>query len=196
MEEPGKPTGKPPRSDQPREPHDQPHDQPMTEKARKARRLRAVPDVEPASNVTALPPGPMGGAGAAPTTDQEVAAAIERMAGLGLSPHDMALILGRPRQSLDRFAEAMLSGQAKANYRVANAMFLTAVDRTHPRHATMAIFWAKARMGWRGEVDQDALDPNWEPGIANPKTDPDPLTDDAVSKRFEEAMAAFRNAAG
>lgn len=120
------------------------------------------------------------------------APAIERMAGLGMTATDIGYILGIPGPTVEKdYAEVMRVGQSKANYRVANALFMTATDRTHRAHATCAIYWSKARMGWAETAARAAED---VPDVAGTSADASHLTDEAVKDRFAETLDALRNA--
>lgn len=144
------------------------------------------PKPEPKSNIQALRPAPPAQPEplAMPTDEAGVAGAVERLAGLGLSVQDMAYILNRSVTDITAsFPDAIQSGSAKANFRVTNALFTTAIDRGHRGHVTAAIYWTKARLGWRdqGESVTERLSGDLIEGPS----------DDEIAARFEGLMGAF-----
>jgi hypothetical protein len=137
------------------------------------------------ATVTRIRGGAKGG-GDADFGGVPIAAAIERMAGIGLPPDQIARVLGvREATVRSTHAEAMALGKAKANLKVANAMFETAIDRNHPKHATMAIFWAKVHMGWR-EIGAGDDEPDARPSRAD-RMHPQP-GDPEIARRFADLM--------
>ena len=72
---------------------------------------------------------------------------VEVLAGFGLPQHQIAVLLGCDPKTLRKHFEVELSvGDAKATAKVAQTLFqLATVDR----NVGAAIFWMKARAGWR-----------------------------------------------
>lgn len=69
------------------------------------------------------------------------------MAACGIPRETIARIMGISAQVLRaQFEDELLKGAILANYAVAKSLFEMA---TRDRNPTAAIFWAKARMGWR-----------------------------------------------
>lgn len=114
------------------------------------------------------------------------------MAGLGMRAQDIAYILDLDVNVIVRdYGDAMLAGVSKANYRVANSLFMIATTPTHKSQATAAIYWTKARMGWAETAAKSAED---VPEGGSAAADASHLTDDSVKDRFAETMSALRNA--
>ena len=71
------------------------------------------------------------------------------MAGFGLSPADIARVLGIDEERLlSTFAHELDSGAIKANVRVAESLFRKATGEGR-ESATAAIFWLKTRAQWK-----------------------------------------------
>ncbi len=123
-------------------------------------------------------------------TGKDLAGAIEMMAGLGLPDRDIAIITGLDVRTMSvRFADVLASGRAKANFKVSNALFVTATDRKHPKHVSAAIFWAKARLGW-----VEATNEGGSQSDGNPETDDAILTSpDVYSARFDSVLESLRD---
>lgn len=79
---------------------------------------------------------------------------VETLSGYGIPQADIARLVRVSLQALHaHFRDEMDLGIAKANAFVAGNMFKMATG-DGPHAGRMAIFWAKARMGWR-EVPQE-----------------------------------------
>lgn len=84
---------------------------------------------------------------------------VELMVGLGLTYREISLLTINPRtgsgisvNTLQKhFPEELARGAPLANAQVARALFKKATSDSHPQAATCAIWWSKARMGWRSE---------------------------------------------
>ncbi len=73
----------------------------------------------------------------------------ESMSGWGVPQADIALLLGISQPTMIKHLRAELDqGLAKANAKIGQTMFQMATT-PGPHQGRMAIFWAKARMGWR-----------------------------------------------
>lgn len=87
-----------------------------------------------------------------PTQDQRDL--VETLSGYGIPQADIARLARVSLQALHtHFREELDIGMARANAAVAQNMFTMATGNG-PHAGRMAIFWAKARMGWR-EVPQE-----------------------------------------
>lgn len=82
--------------------------------------------------------------------------AVESMAAYGIPQADIARSIGiDPKTLRKHYAEEIETAAAKANARVAQTLYKIATDPTHKSCASAAMFWAKARMGWREAADPD-----------------------------------------
>jgi hypothetical protein len=80
----------------------------------------------------------------------------ETLSGYGIPQDDIARLVGVSLMTLHKhFREELDVGMAKANAFVAANMFKMATG-DGPHAGRMAMFWAKARMGWR-EVPQESV---------------------------------------
>lgn len=113
-----------------------------------------------------------------------LAAQIERMAGVGMDRRAICDVLGLHLSQLAAYEEQLRIGVAKANYKVSNALFTVATDMAHPKFASCNIFWAKARMGWRDQGDDNPLNPL--------DAEPKGPTDDEITSRFDQLMGRFK----
>ena len=122
--------------------------------------------------------------------DTPVGHLVERMAGRGLQPRDIALILGIPEITIRSVhGDAMALGRAKANFQVSTRAFEVATDKAHPKFATMNIFWQRAHMGVQAEApaeDAEAIAAQKGQTIA-----PVRLEDAEVATRFDALMDAL-----
>lgn len=99
---------------------------------------------------------------------------VETLAAMGMSQSYIAKDLGITERTLrERFREELDAGMVKANTAVASNLYAIAMDKTHPKCVTAAIFWLKARAGWR-EADRDTVPP---PPPAAPEPQPDEPAD-------------------
>ena len=112
---------------------------------------------------------------------------VERAAGLGLDAKDIGLIIGMSAGQVEAaFGASLESGAAKANLRVSNALFQTAIDRKHRGHTTAAIYWTKARMGW-SDGGYHRLQQGDELPVARA-----PATDAELVERFDNVISVLR----
>lgn len=84
---------------------------------------------------------------------------VKTMAGFGVPQPDIAAFLGIDAKTLRKhFREELDRGVTEANARVAQSLFQMA---TQGRNVAAAIFWMKARAGWREkqEVQLSAKSP-------------------------------------
>ena len=129
--------------------------------------------------------------------DTPVGAMVERMAGLGLPPGQIASILGIAEHDVrTKYSASLNLGRAKANLKVANAAFMVATDQSHPKFATMSIFWQRAHMGLAGSVPSDEDDEVKATRIGDvpyrkPSDRPD-LSQPEVTARFDALIESFK----
>jgi hypothetical protein len=89
-----------------------------------------------------------------PTSEQRKM--VESMTGLGVPDYEVAKVLSISLPTLRKyFHEELEVGHIKSNVQVSQTLFKVATDINHPKHVTAAIFWLKARAGWReAQVDE------------------------------------------
>jgi hypothetical protein len=84
-----------------------------------------------------------------PTPDQR--RTVKTMAGFGVPHVDIATYLGIDAKTLRKhFREELDRGTTEANAKVAQSLFTMA---TQGKNVAAAIFWMKARAGWREKVE-------------------------------------------
>lgn len=90
-------------------------------------------------------------------------AQVAMLAGMGIPREDIAKVMQISAPTLRRrFAKELQVGLIQANAKVAQSLFKQATDATKP-NVVAAIFWLKARAGWR---DKDvSLVPADEPEV-------------------------------
>jgi len=97
-----------------------------------------------------------------PTPEQR--RTVKTMAGFGVPQEDIATFLGVDAKTLRKhFRDELDRGTVEANAKVAQSLFQMA---TQGKNVAAAIFWMKARAGWREKVE---IKPVFD--------DPDQLTD-------------------
>jgi hypothetical protein len=100
-----------------------------------------------------------------PTEDQ--LKMVRAMSGYGVPQVDIALVLGIAKDTLLRRCRLDLDlGMAQANAKVAQSLFAMATvppDQATSANVAAAIFWTKARMGWREKLSVETLDENGNP---------------------------------
>ena len=78
-----------------------------------------------------------------------LSAKVEALAGYGISPADIALVLSMDEKELSAtYVAELAGGQIKANARVAESLFRKATGEGR-ESVTAAIFWLKTRARWR-----------------------------------------------
>jgi hypothetical protein len=71
---------------------------------------------------------------------------VKTLSGIGLPQHDICAILNITKPTLHKFYRVEIDlGLAEANAKIAKTLF----DMATGGNVGAAIFWAKARMGWR-----------------------------------------------
>lgn len=84
-----------------------------------------------------------------PTLDQR--RTVKTMAGFGVPHVDIATFLGIDAKTLRKhFRDELDRGTVEANAKVAQSLFQMA---TQGKNVAAAIFWMKARAGWREKVE-------------------------------------------
>ena len=84
-----------------------------------------------------------------PTDEQR--RTVKTMAGFGVPHEDIATFLGIDAKTLRKHLRAELDrGTVEANAKVAQSLFQMA---TQGKNVAAAIFWMKARAGWREKVE-------------------------------------------
>ena len=87
-----------------------------------------------------------------PTPDQR--RTVKTMAGFGIPHTDIAPFIGIDTKTLRKhFREELDRGTTEANAKVAQSLFQMA---TQGKNVAAAIFWMKARGGWREKHEVDA----------------------------------------
>ena len=90
-------------------------------------------------------------------------AAVKKLAAVGVSQREIALVIGVAETTLRRhFADELVLGDVDANAKVAAALFRAATHRTKP-DIRAATFWLRCRAGWRPDMDVPAKPPKPEP---------------------------------
>lgn len=119
--------------------------------------------------------------------DDFIAGQVEKMAGIGLSRKDIRDILQLTEDQMRAYGAVLELGQSKARFKVSNAIFEGATDKKHPKFAQLAIFWAKAQMGWRDDPAAADVTPVSAPGDEGP-------SETQLSDSFESLMDRYRPA--
>jgi hypothetical protein len=71
---------------------------------------------------------------------------VKTLSGIGLPQHDICAILKIDKKTLHKYYRIEIDlGLAEANAKIAKTLF----DMATKGNVAAAIFWAKARMGWR-----------------------------------------------
>lgn len=151
-------------------------------------RLQPLPPEEPPepkSKVIAMKMAEAKGGQLPVIVDGAVAQSVERMAGIGLSRKDIKDILQLSEREMQAYSEAVSIGVSKANFKVANALFAAASDQNHRKFSQCAIFWAKARMGWRDDPAAADAPPPGAPEDEGP-------SEMEISRGFENLMDRYR----
>lgn len=105
---------------------------------------------------------------------------VKAMTAMGLGQSDICLVIGLSEKTLRRHFRAELNtGAAEANAKVAQSLFKQATG--DKPNVIAAIFWLKARAGWR---DQDPRD-----GTKGKKEIIDEASDRAMRGRFGAVQA-------
>lgn len=85
---------------------------------------------------------------------------VEAMTGCGVSAEDIGKVLGVSGRTVERkFKNELATGHIKANARVAKSLF----DQAVTGNMTAAIFWLKARAGWRDVQRTEVVGDNGGP---------------------------------
>ena len=80
---------------------------------------------------------------------------VMTMAGFGIQQAEMARLLDISHRTLtNHFRRELDTGMTEANLRVGQALYNNAVKHNN---VTAQIWWTKARMGWKGEQAETAV---------------------------------------
>ena len=92
---------------------------------------------------------------------------VRAMSGYGVPHVDIALVLSVAKDTLLKHCRHDLDiGMATANAKVAQSLFAMATvppEQATSSNVAAAIFWTKARMGWREKLSVETLDENGNP---------------------------------
>lgn len=93
-------------------------------------------------------------------TEQQ-AKAIKAMAAYGIRHDEICIIFGITKPTLYKyFRESLDAAMTEANAKVAESLFKMAIGG---KHVAAAIYWTKARMGWRDVQATQQLDKDGNP---------------------------------
>ena len=115
-----------------------------------------------------------------PTPDQR--RTVKTMAGFGIPHTDIAPFIGIDTKTLRKhFREELDRGMTEANAKVAQSLFQMA---TQGKNVAAAIFWMKARAGWREKIEIQPIN-----------SDPASLTDaelEAIIRQGESPRRVYK----
>ena len=98
-----------------------------------------------------------------PTAEQRKM--VHSMCGRGIPQADIAIVLGIDPKTLRlHFRRELDTGVIHANARVAETLYRQATDRKNPS-IPAAIFWLKARAGWREKHEVEVSGPGGGPVV-------------------------------
>jgi len=81
---------------------------------------------------------------------QQTRRTVESMSAYGIPQPDIARVIGICQDTLVKYYRDELDlATAKANSKVAEALYKQATDTDNPRSATAAMFWLKTRAQWK-----------------------------------------------
>jgi len=104
------------------------------------------------------------------------------MSAYGIPQPDIARVIGICQDTLVKYYRDELDlATAKANSKVAEALYKQATDTDNPRSATAAIFWLKTRGGWKETSVIEGPGPNGQ-HLHKVSIDPDRLSDAALEE--------------
>ncbi|MEX0406775.1 hypothetical protein ABGN05_13980 [Aquibium sp. LZ166] len=84
-----------------------------------------------------------------PADEKPHSAKVESLAGYGIAPEDIAVVLSIEEEDMrTTYAEELKAGHIKANARVAENLFRKATGEGREA-VTAAIFWLKTRARWK-----------------------------------------------
>lgn len=95
-------------------------------------------------------------------------AQVKALAAMGATMFEVALVMGLSEPTLRKYFHLELAtGSVEANAKVAQSLFKQATSQDKP-NVTAAIFWLKARAGWRdgNRPDGDRDEPPGKKAIA------------------------------
>ncbi len=135
----------------------------------------------------------------APTPDQRKM--VEAMAAYGIPQKEIAQVVGIAYETLRKhFAAELLLGSSKATAKVAEFLYQKATGKRGDDHAAVvaAIFWLKARAGWKDRQDVVVQNPDGSSLFEDwPSEKLLPVMERAVEVlRFQAKAGAGKKAAG
>lgn len=81
--------------------------------------------------------------------DEKTRAQVKMLAAMGIPDYDIAKVIGISGPTMRKYYMAELeTGHIEANAQVAQSLFKQATNKDKP-NVVAAIFWLKARAGWR-----------------------------------------------
>ena len=126
-----------------------------------------------------------------PTTEQR--RTVKTMSGFGVPHTDIATFLDiDPKTLRKHFRLELDRGMTEANAKVAQSLFTMA---TQGKNVAAAIFWMKARGGWRDRPDLDRLPAGAQPihVITGVPRSTDQLTDAELTRIIQEGRERMRD---
>ena len=89
---------------------------------------------------------------------------VKMFCGMGFTSHQMAAFLCISANTLRKYYRKELdSGVIELNFNVANNLYNMATDPDHKSAATSAIFWLKAKAGWKESSRTELTGPDGGP---------------------------------
>jgi hypothetical protein len=86
------------------------------------------------------------------------------MVATGIPQDQIARCIGiSPNTLAKHYADEIETAMAHANAKVAGSLYQKATSGNHPQAVTAAIWWTKARMGWKGTDVNEQTGPNGGP---------------------------------
>jgi hypothetical protein len=107
---------------------------------------------------------------------------VRSLAGIGVPQDDIAILVEITKPTLHKYyREEMDKGMAEANAKVAKTLFERAVSGD----LGAAIFWAKARMGWR---EKHEISVNHEHAFVIRAPEQSPTVDEWIAKHAPKTI--------
>jgi hypothetical protein len=85
-------------------------------------------------------------------------AQVSALTAMGIPDYDIAKVMQISEPTLRKYYFRELEiGHISANSKVAQTLYKTATDPSNPKSVTAAIFWLKARAGWKEDSGMAAM---------------------------------------
>jgi hypothetical protein len=85
-------------------------------------------------------------------------AQVSALTAMGIPDYDIAKVMQISEPTLRKYYFRELEiGHISANSKVAQTLYKTATDPSNPKSVTAAIFWLKARAGWKEDSGMPAM---------------------------------------